>query len=175
LCAPPSVSRVVLGHRAKCRDRAMAPRKYVCNFSHRPKLMQIGTQRRCADGPQADLKLRMLDARFSPVSGHYQLDQSCPESAHKQTSPSRIHRYPSCLECVASPRTAEDPAPVIFRERLERRGPGLLCGPVLFRQPGRHCMLNHGHRVSPRAVTRACRSPRFALAASMPSASVALP
>jgi hypothetical protein len=32
-------------------------------------------------GPKADLKLRMLDARISPVSGHYQLDQSCPESA----------------------------------------------------------------------------------------------
>ena len=38
------------------------------------------------------------------------------EKCQKQTSPSRIHRYPSCLECVASPRTAEDLAPIIFIE-----------------------------------------------------------
>ena len=41
----------------------------------------------------------------------------CPLGVHKQTSPSRLRRYPSCPGCVASPRTAEDPAPVIFSER----------------------------------------------------------
>jgi hypothetical protein len=39
-----------------------------------------GTQRRYADGPEADLKLRMLDARFSLMSEHHELDRSCPES-----------------------------------------------------------------------------------------------
>jgi len=50
---------------------------------------------------------------------------------HKQTSPARIHRYPSCLECVASPRTAEDPAPVIFGER-DWNGKGLVHFAVLY-------------------------------------------
>jgi hypothetical protein len=43
-----------------------------------------GTQRAVRrDGPETDLKLRMLDARFSPVNGHYQLDQSCPKTCTK--------------------------------------------------------------------------------------------
>ena len=48
-------------------DRETASRGYICNFSFRSKFMQIGTQWRYADGPRAELKLQMLDARFSPV------------------------------------------------------------------------------------------------------------
>jgi hypothetical protein len=40
---------------------------------------------------------------------------------HKQM-PSRIHRYPSCLGCGASPRIAETHPRYFQRERLERRG-----------------------------------------------------
>lgn len=97
------------------------------------------------------------------------------DKCQKQTSPSRIHRYSSCVECVpASHRRRPSPRYFQKRERLERRGPAPLCGPVLFRQPGRRCMLNGRTSSSPRAVPGACRSPRFVLAASMPSASVTL-
>jgi len=57
---------------------------------------------------------------------------------------------------------------------LERRG--LVHFAVLYSSdnPADVVCWMDGHRVSPRAVTGACRSPRFVLAASMPSASVAL-
>ncbi len=88
--------------------------------------------------------------RFGPLSmtsvfpGSRHLRGRSPylQRCHKQTSPSRIHRYPSCLECVVSPHRRR-PSPVIFCERdWNGEGPGPLCGPVLFRQPGRRCMLN---------------------------------
>lgn len=64
-----------------------------------------GTQRQYADGPEADLKLRMLDARFGPMSGHYQLDRSCPESAKLGNGSRRkiaLHCEPTRSEAVMS-------------------------------------------------------------------------
>ena len=50
---------------------------------------------------------------------------------HKQTLPSRIHRYPSCLGRGASPRIAETQPPVIFSER-DWNGEGLVHFAVLY-------------------------------------------
>jgi hypothetical protein len=61
---------------AQIYSQFFIPGFILCVFVHKG---------RCAGGPKADLKLRMLDARFSPVSGHYQLDQSCPESANNRS------------------------------------------------------------------------------------------
>jgi hypothetical protein len=43
------------------------PKMIFANQSSRLNYVPFRTQRRCADGPEADLKLRMLDARFSPA------------------------------------------------------------------------------------------------------------
>jgi hypothetical protein len=55
----------------------------------------------------------------------------------------RAYIVPKLSWVCRQPSHRRRPSPRCFRrERLERRGPGPLCGPVLFRQPGRRCMLN---------------------------------
>ena len=54
--------------------------------------------------------------RSFPMSRHSSAPAACLKRATNRRRRRAYIRYPSCLECVASPRTAEDLAPVIFKE-----------------------------------------------------------
>jgi hypothetical protein len=100
---PPQSVVKVLWRGPQSAGTARRPRVNVfAIFRIALNLVRISTQRRCADGPEADLNLRMLDARFSPVSGHYQLDQSCPESARSSHSALSDAPWETDKDCTLS-------------------------------------------------------------------------
>ena len=93
------------------------------------------------------VKLRSLSAQLgSPLYPQEQTSPAGPVRSEKvpQTDVAVAHTSLPKLPWVCrQPSHRRRPSPRYFpRERLERRGPGPLCGPVLFRQPGRRCMLN---------------------------------
>ena len=93
----------------------------MCNVHSTPDRMGKRERARCQiESPFRVNRVIPTTVRSLPFPSHEQTffgsSGVSQKTRHNQTSPSRIHRYPSCFECVASPRTAEDLAPVIFRE-----------------------------------------------------------